>query len=138
MSLKLSRILSFSAVIFFISPIVIQAQDADQDQLSDYFETYLSLTNPNLADSDANGTLDSAEDFDSDELNNLDEQAAGMNPPFRSWMDVVTHTGQYSPVEVIMPLVEADQHITLRHGSKLKSKLKLKTQIEAKPALVRG
>ncbi len=53
--------------------------DEDNDGLNAYYEL-LSRTNPRDSDSDNNGTPDSEEDFDSDGLNNGNEQLRGASP----------------------------------------------------------
>lgn len=47
--------------------------DSDNDLLSDTQELLMTLTNPNLTDTDSNGIIDSLEDFDNDGLTNLQE-----------------------------------------------------------------
>jgi hypothetical protein len=64
----------------FITGNVLDSTDTDNDQLTDFFEVHLTLTNPALPDTDSNGINDSDEDFDNDGLNNLQEQILGMNP----------------------------------------------------------
>ncbi|MCR5214036.1 MAG: cellulose binding domain-containing protein [Eubacterium sp.] len=54
--------------------------DSDMDGLSDYFELNWSLTNPLMMDSDENGINDNLEDFDNDNLDNLNEYNEGTNP----------------------------------------------------------
>lgn len=73
----------------FILGTSISSADTDSDSLTDYFELYLSYTSPLLPDSDENGVSDAEEDFDSDSLNNLQEQTAGMNPLFPAEKDDV-------------------------------------------------
>ena len=54
--------------------------DDDNDQLPDTLEEQLG-TNPILADSDSNGTLDGDEDSDSDGLSNLEELLITLTDP---------------------------------------------------------
>lgn len=61
--------------------------DSDDDLLTDYFEIKLSQTDPHLKDTDKDGTNDGAEDPDQDNLDNLSEQKAGMNPRFSAEID---------------------------------------------------
>jgi hypothetical protein len=55
------------------------AGDGDSDGLSDLGE-FLAGTNPTIADSDGDGTLDGQEDPDGDTLTNAQEIALGSNP----------------------------------------------------------
>lgn len=54
--------------------------DSDADSLTDFEEIFLTITNPLVADTDDNGTIDSEEDFDEDGLNNLKEVQNKGNP----------------------------------------------------------
>lgn len=54
--------------------------DSDGDGLSDYFEAVVSHTNCNSVDSDNDGISDADEDFDRDQLSNIEEQNSNMNP----------------------------------------------------------
>ncbi|PJB30541.1 MAG: hypothetical protein CO109_14800, partial [Deltaproteobacteria bacterium CG_4_9_14_3_um_filter_65_9] len=54
--------------------------DDDNDGLTDDFETTATGTDPLLADTDGNGTLDGAEDPDVDGLTNTQEQTLGTGP----------------------------------------------------------
>ncbi len=54
--------------------------DTDNDGLSNYIEIYVTGTEPTLADSDEDGTLDSDEDFDEDGLTNKQEIDLGTDP----------------------------------------------------------
>lgn len=54
--------------------------DMDADELLDGFEVIFALTDPESIDTDANGTADADEDFDSDELSNLQEQSIHTDP----------------------------------------------------------
>lgn len=54
--------------------------DTDGDGLSDGYEIYILGTNPLLSDSDENGITDDLEDFDEDQLNNLEEYYADTDP----------------------------------------------------------
>ncbi|GEM_PF-1827213 len=54
--------------------------DSDADTLPDGFEVNLSQTNPNLVDSDSNGTDDPAEDPDGDNLTHYQEYLLGTDP----------------------------------------------------------
>ncbi len=56
--------------------------DSDGDELSDYQEFYLTLTDPTLVDSDDNGISDAYEDMDFDGLSNLEEFALGTDVGF--------------------------------------------------------
>ena len=47
--------------------------DTDGDGLGDYYEVFVTYTDPTMADSDENGVSDADEDFDEDGLINLDE-----------------------------------------------------------------
>ena len=47
--------------------------DTDGDGLSDYDELFETFTDPTLYDTDGNGINDGQEDFDSDNLNNIEE-----------------------------------------------------------------
>lgn len=62
---------------FFIAT---SAQDTDSDGLTDGYEVLVTKTSPTNPDSDGNGTLDGAEDFDGDGLVNQDEFMLGTNP----------------------------------------------------------
>ncbi|MCD7811636.1 MAG: VWA domain-containing protein, partial [Ruminococcus sp.] len=52
-----------------------QKVDTDGDGLSDYDEIFKTFTEPTLYDTDGNGTNDGQEDFDDDNLNNIEEIA---------------------------------------------------------------
>ena len=54
--------------------------DTDNDGLSNYIEIYVTGTEPTLADSDEDSTLDSDEDFDEDGLTNKQEIDLGTDP----------------------------------------------------------
>lgn len=54
--------------------------DSDNDGLSDGIEVNILGTNPALADTDGNGTLDGDEDFDLDGLTNVEEIQCGSDP----------------------------------------------------------
>lgn len=54
--------------------------DSDGDGLTDYQEIFMTLTDPNLADTDSNGVSDADEDPDGDGLTNLQEVQLGSDP----------------------------------------------------------
>lgn len=54
--------------------------DTDGDGLSDYYEVATTKTDPLLADTDEDSVRDGQEDYDKDQLNNLEEYHAGTNP----------------------------------------------------------
>ena len=76
------RIAALLAVVIVATaiPVSTYAADADKDGLTNAFETRWRLTSPTRADSDGDGVVDSAEDFDRDGLGNLGEQRAGTSP----------------------------------------------------------
>ncbi len=57
--------------------------DRDHDGLRDGFEQRWGVTDPDRSDSDRDGVVDSAEDYDKDGLSNLGEQRFGTNPKRR-------------------------------------------------------
>jgi hypothetical protein len=60
--------------------VVAVTGDADDDGLSDSFETRYGLTDPNRRDSDGDGLIDAMEDHDGDRLSDLAEQRYGTDP----------------------------------------------------------
>ncbi|MBQ3920317.1 MAG: VWA domain-containing protein [Oscillospiraceae bacterium] len=54
--------------------------DSDNDLLNDYYEIFITHTNPILYDTDGNGISDGKEDFDLDNLRNYQEYAEGTSP----------------------------------------------------------
>lgn len=54
--------------------------DSDSDGLDDYYEVFVTYTDPTFADSDENGVNDGDEDFDNDNLTNHDEYISKSNP----------------------------------------------------------
>ena len=48
-------------------------KDTDGDGLTDYDELFETFTDPTLYDTDSNGINDGQEDFDNDNLNNIEE-----------------------------------------------------------------
>lgn len=61
-------------------PAAASANDRDGDGLTNWFEINRSHTNPDVADTNGDGVIDSAEDPDRDGLSNLGEQRFGTNP----------------------------------------------------------
>lgn len=57
-----------------------EAVDTDEDNLPDGYEVMICFTDPSSNDSDNNGIIDSEEDFDLDNLNNLDEYYQKTSP----------------------------------------------------------
>lgn len=58
----------------------INGKDTDGDGLDDYYELYITLTEPTNCDTDGNGVSDSDEDFDLDGLTNIREYDAETYP----------------------------------------------------------
>ncbi len=56
------------------------SEDTDGDGLKDFDEMILTGTDPCVADTDGNGVRDGDEDFDEDDLSNLEELLAGAGP----------------------------------------------------------
>lgn len=54
--------------------------DTDGDLLDDYYEVFVTGTDPTLIDTDENGITDGDEDFDEDGLTNLQEYELGTEP----------------------------------------------------------
>jgi hypothetical protein len=69
-----------SLVLFAGLSVPAAAADRDGDGLRDKWEQRFGITSPAKKDSDRDGVVDSAEDFDGDKLSNLGEQRWGTNP----------------------------------------------------------
>jgi uncharacterized protein YegL len=54
--------------------------DTDSDMLNDYYEIFVTATDPTLPDSDSNGITDGNEDFDNDGLKNFQEAVLKTSP----------------------------------------------------------
>ena len=54
--------------------------DTDGDGLGDYYEVFVTYTDPTMADTDENGVSDADEDFDEDNLTNFEEFINKTNP----------------------------------------------------------
>ena len=54
--------------------------DSDSDMLDDYYEVFVTGTDPVLPDTDNNGIADGDEDFDTDGLTNYQEYVRGTSP----------------------------------------------------------
>lgn len=54
--------------------------DTDGDMLDDYYEIFITNTDPKLPDTDSNGISDGDEDFDADALTNYQEYVLGTSP----------------------------------------------------------
>jgi len=54
--------------------------DSDSDMLDDYYEVFVTGTDPVLPDTDNNGVADGDEDFDTDVLTNYQEYVQGTSP----------------------------------------------------------
>ncbi|HOF68553.1 MAG TPA: VWA domain-containing protein, partial [Ruminococcus sp.] len=54
--------------------------DTDGDLLDDYYEVFITRTDPTLIDTDENGITDGNEDFDEDGLNNYEEYVQNTSP----------------------------------------------------------
>lgn len=54
--------------------------DTDDDMLNDYYEVFVTCTDPALPDTDNNGVADGNEDFDTDSLTNYQEYIQGTSP----------------------------------------------------------
>lgn len=64
----------FVELLFGTNPLVKdKARDTDNDGLTDTQEILITLTNPNVSDTDGNSISDADEDFDNDGLTNLQE-----------------------------------------------------------------
>lgn len=55
-------------------------QDSDGDELNDFYEIFVTLTDPSLYDSVGNGISDGEQDFDEDGLTNIQEYECGTKP----------------------------------------------------------
>ncbi len=72
--------LSFGLSVGSLGSATAADSDPDADGLSTTFETTWSHTDPDVADTDGDGTSDDQEDPDADRLVNLSEQRLGLDP----------------------------------------------------------
>lgn len=80
--------------------------DSDGDMLNDYYEVFLTGTDPVLPDTDNNGVADGDEDFDTDGLTNYQEYVQGT--PLKSSKTVYNDDGTVKTVKGYYFIMKSD------------------------------